>query len=554
MSDTKIIRTRFAPSPSGHLHVGGARTALFCWAFARARGGRFILRIEDTDQKRSSDAASMAFLEDLKWLGIEWDEGPEYAGCGGGERGPYYQSQRLDLYNRHIDELIAHGRAYRAFETPGELEAARGRARAEKREYRYDRAALELDEPTIERYLAEGRPHIVRFKMPDVDEVIVNDIILGEVRTPAEELDDFVIRKADGYPTYHFAVVVDDELMGVTHVIRGQEHLKNTARHVLLQDALGFRRPGYAHISLIFNPDGSKMSKRDKDKTLREAVRERKIDSSGAIDEETWRWWLAKKDHQLDLDDAQRLADELCVELPEINIDDFRRAGYLPEVMVNYLSLLGWSPGGDIEKFDRSFLLERFDLDRIIKSPAKFDREKLLAFNLDALQAMDADEFCRRVREHAGRYYPEYLQKLGDDRFRLFAESNQARSKTLEDPFRSCAFFIADDDAIVYESSKAVRKALVKGDPNGLARLEAIQPVLGAVDDWTAAALEKIVTAWVEEHADGNLGKIAQPLRIAVTGGTVSPSIFHTLAILGRQSVLNRVARCLAHRDQLSAT
>ncbi|MDY7110356.1 MAG: glutamate--tRNA ligase [Planctomycetota bacterium] len=554
MTEKPIIRTRFAPSPSGHLHVGGARTALFCWAFARARGGRFVLRIEDTDRKRSSDAASMAFLEDLKWLGIEWDEGPEYGGCGGGELGPYYQSQRLPHYDRCIDELVARGAAYRAFETAEELDAARQRARAENRDYRYDRAALDLDEATIRRYLDEGRPHVVRFRLPDLDEVIVNDSVLGEVRTPIMELDDFVIRKADGYPTYHFAVVVDDELMGVTHVIRGQEHLKNTARHVLLQDALDFRRPVYAHISLIFNPDGSKMSKRDKDKALRRVVRERGIESASAIDEETFRWWRAEKDHQLDLESAGRLADELHVDLPEINIDDFRRAGYLPEVMVNYLSLLGWSPGGDVEKFDRDFLLQRFDLDRIIKSPAKFDREKLLAFNLDALQVMDVDEFCRRVREHAERYHPEYIDKLGDGRFRLFAESNQSRSKTLEDPFRSCAFFIADDEAIVYESSKAVRKALIKGDPNGLTRLEAISPVLAEVENWSVEALEKAVTDWAEAHAEGNLGRIAQPLRIAVTGGTVSPSIFHTLAILGRESVLNRISRCLAQGERLAAT
>jgi glutamyl/glutaminyl-tRNA synthetase len=549
-----MIRTRFAPSPSGHLHVGGARTALFCWAYARARGGRFVLRIEDTDQKRSSDAASMAFLEDLKWLGIEWDEGPEYEGCGGGELGPYYQSQRLDHYNRCIDILIASGNAYRAFETAEQLDAARQRARAEKRDYRYDRAALDLDDATIRRYVDEGRPHVVRFRLPGVDEAVIEDVVLGAIRTPIAELDDFVIRKADGYPTYHFAVVVDDELMGVTHVIRGQEHLKNTARHVLLQDALGFRRPVYAHISLIFNPDGSKMSKRDKDKALREAVRARGIESSATIDVETWRWWLAEKDHQLDLDDAERLADELDVDLPEIDIDDFRRTGYLPEVLVNYLSLLGWSPGGDVEKFDRDFLVEHFDLDRIIKSPAKFDREKLLAFNLDALQAMEADEFCRCLRQHAEHYHREFLSRLGDDRFRLFAESNQARSKTLEDPFRSCGFFITDDEAIAYETSKAVRKALLKGDPNGLARLEAIRPVLAEVDDWTVHTLEKTVTDWAEAHAEGNLGRIAQPLRIAVTGGTVSPSIFHTLAILGRESVLNRISRCLAQGERLAAT
>src|SRR5690606_30138318 len=221
-SSNAPVRTRFAPSPSGHLHVGGARTALFCWAYARKHGGKFMLRIEDTDAKRSSDAASMAFLEDLKWLGIDWDEGPEYDGCGGGAHGPYFQSQRLDIYNRYIEQLIAEGKAYRAFETPEELDAQRQQARAEKRNYKYDRAALKLSPETVQRYLDEGRPHVVRFKLPDFETVTIHDEVRGDVTVTRNELDDFVIRKADGYPTYHFAVVVDDELMGVTHIIRAQ--------------------------------------------------------------------------------------------------------------------------------------------------------------------------------------------------------------------------------------------------------------------------------------------------------------------------------------------
>jgi len=554
MTDINTIRTRFAPSPSGHLHVGGARTALFCWCYARARAGKFILRIEDTDQKRSSDAASMAFLDDLKWLGIDWDEGPEYHGCGGGDRGPYYQSRRLDTYRDSIDRLLASGCAYRAFETPEQLDAARADARANKRPYLYDRAALNLDQPTVKRYLDQGRPHVIRFKVPRGRDVLVNDLVLGEVRAPTDEMDDFVILKTDGYPTYHFAVVVDDELMAVTHVIRGQEHLNNTPKHVLLQDALGFRRPAYAHISLIFNPDGSKMSKRDRDDALRRAVRERGIQTSDSVDQETWRWWLDRRDHQLDLDTANRLAEELSVALPEINVDDFRRAGYLPDVMVNYLALLGWSPGGDVEKFDRRFLLERFDLDRIIKSPAKFDRDKLLAFNLDALQALSPDAFHDLLRDHARRYHPEFLEKFDEPKFRLLAECNHARSKTLEDPFRSCMFLIIADDEIEYPRSKALRKALVKGEPNGFDRLRAVRPLLDELHDWSVQTLQQSVTAWADHHAQGNLGKIAQPLRIAVTGGPVSPAIFETLALLGRESVLNRIDRCLAHRDPLTSS
>lgn len=557
-AEPAIVRTRFAPSPSGHLHVGGARTALYCWAFARQHTGRFLLRIEDTDVKRSSEAASLGFLEDLKWLGILWDEGPEYDGCGGGDEAPYFQSQRLDIYGRFIDQLIREGKAYRAFETTAELDRERDAARKAGRNYRYSRASLKLSNEQIDQYLREGRPHVIRFNVPDDREVVVSDEVLGQVRTAPGELDDFVIRKADGFPTYHFAVVIDDELMGVTHVIRAQEHLNNTPRHVLLQDALGFRRPVYAHISVIQNLDGSKMSKRDKDKALRAAVLARKnqpiprLDGAPAVSEDRWTWWLADKDHQLDPEEGERLARALDIDLPEINVDDFRRHGYLPEVLVNYLALLGWSPGGDIEKFNAEFLIERFGLDRVQKSPARFDRNKLLAFNLDALQAMSENEFVQRLHAHAAEYHPEFLKRLGSQRFEIFARANKARSKTLEDPFKHSGFFVQRDDEIVYEQSKAVNEALLKGEPSGYSHLEALLPVLREVGDWTAAALEAAVKQYADEHAQGKLGKIAQPLRIAVSGGTISPAIFDTLAILGRDSTLNRIERCLAHRSQLA--
>ena len=510
-----------------------------------------MLRIEDTDTKRSSDAASMAFLEDLAWLGIDWDEGPEYGTSGGGAQGPYLQSQRLEIYNRYLDRLLAEDKAYRAFETPQELDTARLRAREAKVAYRYDRAALKLDQATVERFLAEGRPHVVRLKVPDVNEIVIRDQLLGEVTVSGEEIDDFVLRKADGYPTFHLAVVVDDQLMGITHVIRGNDHLKNTARHMLIQDALGFDRPTYVHMSLTMNVDGSKVSKRDKDKALRHFVEKHGIMGSFVVEDDTWRWWLAEKDHQLGMRDAELLAEELGVHLPEIDIDDFRKAGYLPQVMVNFLVLLGWSPGGDVEQFDRVFLTENFGIDGMIKSSSKFDRDKLLAFNLDALKAMPSEEFQVCLREHAERYHCEYLQALDDERFRLFAECNQARSKTLEDPFRSCRFLLTDDDKIVYEPTKAVRKALMRGEPCGFDHLGAVREVLAGVSDWRVAPLERTIGTYAEQSAGGNLGKVAQPLRVAVTGGTVSPGIFETLSLLGRDAVLARIDRCLSMRSLL---
>lgn len=544
-----VVRTRFAPSPTGNLHVGGARSALFCWAFARGHDGKFLLRIEDTDQKRSSEAASTGFLEDLMWLGIDWDEGPEWHGRGGGETGPYYQSKRLDLYEPYMQQLLDSGKAYLAFETPDELDVARKLARSEKRPYRYDRAALMLDSKTVASYVAEGRPHVVRFKVPDNDPIVVQDAVLGEVRVEASELEDFVIRKADGFPTYHFAVVVDDAMMNVTHVIRGQEHLGNTSKHALLQDALGFDRPVWAHVSLIFNPDGSKMSKRDKDKTLRTEIRHRGLTAPPAgsgIDDATWSAWLADKKSQLETDQATNLAGILDIELPEINVDDFRRGGYLPEVLVNYLSLLGWSPGGDREQFDRAFLCEKFNLDRIVKSPAKFDRAKLLAFNLDAIQAMDDDEFVIRLQAFCQIYSTEFLEVMSAHQFRVFALANKARSKTLRDPMDSGRFFLQSDDEITWPMSKAIRKALCKGEQTGFERLAAVRDVLAAASSWETAHLEEMLTTWADANCDGNMGKIAQPIRVAVSGGPISPPIFDTLEILGKDAVINRIDRCLA--------
>lgn len=552
-SDSKsIVRTRFAPSPSGHLHVGGARTALFCWAYARQHGGRFILRIEDTDQKRSSDAASVGFLRDLKWLGIEWDEGPEFVDrdgsrCGGGAYGPYFQSQRLDLYTKYLQQLVLAEKAYYAFDTAAELDAQRKAAREAGRNYRYDRtAATSLSAEQVQRRREAGQPAVIRFRLPD-EPIVIRDEILGEATIPAEQLDDFVICKADGFPTYHFAVVVDDELMQVTHVIRAQEHFMNTARHLRLQEALGFRRPVYAHLPLIFNPDGSKMSKRDKDKALRTAVKQRQLAAPpAAVGVGAFASWLKDKDRQLEFEEANALSEALGVPLPEINVDDFRRSGYLPEVLINYLALLGWNPGGDVEKFDKAFLVERFSFDRVMKGPAKFDRAKLLAFNHDALQALSTEEFVRLFRAHCAEFHPEFIEHLTPEHFDLLAAANHKRSKTLDDQVRSSRFFIDGDESITYDAAdKNLRKVMCAGEPTGRAHLEALLPTLQGVSDWSVATLEQAISAYVQQHAGGNLGKVAQPLRIAISGTTISPAIYETLTILGCDATLRRMRRCI---------
>ncbi|MGD1915115.1 MAG: glutamate--tRNA ligase [Phycisphaerales bacterium] len=542
--------TRFAPSPTGHLHVGGARTALFCWAFAKGRGGSFVLRVEDTDQKRSSEAAVVGILGDLAWLGIEWDEGPQHAELGGDPRGvgPFFQAKRIDGYNMALATLIESGRAYPAFETADELNAKRQAAQDANETYRYDRAALEIPEEERMSRMMAGEPHVVRFKAPDHD-VVVGDAVLGEVRFAAGELDDFVIRKADGFPTYHFAVVVDDEAMGVTHVLRGQEHLQNTPRHVALQQALGYRTPTYAHLPLIFNPDNSKMSKRDKDKAVRAQCKAEKIESApeGTVGEAAFASWLKDKRSQLPTGELMSLASAIGFEPPEIDVEDFRRSGYLPHVLCNYLALLGWNPGEknedgtDRERFSMAYLAEKFDLPRIGKSASKFDREKLMAFNADEIQNRMTDgDFAGVWRAWLERYDPDTLAAFGD-RFDGAAAAARPRTRILREAAGVVRFALVDEVAF---DEKAVKKVLLKNDSEGLNALRALAPVLEGVEPFGAEAIEAAIKDWCEANGLG-MGKAAQPLRVAATGGTVSPGLGQTLELVGKAGMLGRIERCL---------
>ncbi len=508
------VTTRFAPSPTGHLHVGGARTALYNWALAQG-GGRFLLRIEDTDRARSSVAAVQGLLEDLLWLGIRWDEGPAFDGAGGDPHGvgPFFQAQRLELYDRFASWLVERDLAYPAFETPEELEAQRREAQARSGAFRYRRPEGWDRAAALARMRREE--HVVRFRMPR-EPLRVVDRVLGEVEFGEDQIDDFVIRKRDGYPTYHFGVVVDDESMGVTHVLRGQEHLGNTPRHVALQRALGFRIPVYAHLPILLNPDGSKLSKRDKDKRVR------------------------------------GLADPLGVELPLVDVEDFRRAGVLPEVLCNYLALLGWSSGEkdaqghDLERFDRAFLAAHFAIERIGRGNARFDREKLLAFNQDAIAALSDEEFFARWSEWCERYAPELLARDAGFRRRI-AGMLRTRCRSLADvssPRGPGAFALVQDGEIVYDEP-AVAKWLLKGEPPGLALLREVRAALHAVEPFEPEAIEAAVRRFAEGRGVG-LGRVAQPLRVAATGGAASPPLGDTLAILGRDAVLRRIERCLS--------
>ncbi len=560
MSSTPNV-TRFAPSPTGHLHIGGARTALFCWAFARHTGGRFMIRLEDTDVARSSESSAVGILHDLAWLGLDWDDGPEYAldgkSFGGDERGvgPYRQSERLELYNEAIERLVESGAAYAAFESPEEISAARAEAVKRKQQYRYDRAALKIPADERARRVAAGEPHVIRFRTPD-DAVEVEDVVLGTIRIEPEQLDDFVIRKRDGYPTYHFAVVVDDELMGVTHILRGQEHLINTPRHVMLQQALGYRTPEYAHMPLIFNDKGAKMSKRERDGAARDFCKQRGVSESPIPDrlaQDAFDAWKKDKKQQLEGDVLEALAEAVGLHLPEVSVDDFRRAGYLPEVITNFIALLGWNPGGDVEKFDMDFLASKFELGRIGKTNARFDRTKLMSFNGDFIAEMAAADFAGRLRAFMAAEFAHFDVRLKDTSFRLgeddmgrIAAVVQPRSKTLVDACERLSFAFVDAADITYDD-KAVKKNLEKNDGAGygvlrdlLERFEALAASGGLTGEAGHTALQSYA-----EEKDIKLGNVAQPLRVALTGSTVSPGMDETLDLLGADEVLARMRRCL---------
>jgi glutamyl-tRNA synthetase len=550
--------TRFAPSPTGHLHVGGARTALYNWALGQS-GGRYLLRVEDTDQTRSSARAVSGILDDLHWLGLDWTEGPVWEGQGGDPHGigPFFQAQRVAGYQAAAETLIERDLAYPAFETPEELDALRAVAQAEKRAFRY-RCPAGFDREAALVRRAAGEPYVVRFRMPR-HAVTIRDAVLGEVSFEADQLDDFVILKRDGFPTYHLSVVVDDEAMGVTHVLRGQEHLNNTPRHVALQQALGFREPVYAHLAIIFNADGSKMSKRDKDKVARAAWKalaqaepERARALADPIGADVIARWAKDKKSQLDAALLVPLAEALGLELPCIEVEDFRRAGLLPEVLCNYLALLGWSPGEkdaegkDLERFDRTYLREHFDLARLGRGNAKFDADKLLAFNQDTLAAMSDADFLAAWSEWCERYAPAVLERDVAWRER-YAAAIRTRCRTLADAATLAGpggFVWLADDAIVFDE-KAVAKHLAKGEPSGLSRLGEVREVLAGLDRFEPEPIEAAVKAFCVAR-DIGMGKLAQPLRVAATGSSASPPLGDTLALLGKESVLARIDRCLA--------
>ncbi len=529
--------------------MGGARTALFNWAFAQRHNGRFIIRIEDTDQARSTPDATRRILDNLAWLGLDWHEGPDSTAADPyhvqrGDHGPYFQSQRLEIYRRYLDQLIEAGRAYECFKSPEQLAAERLAARQAKRPEKYDPTeSLSLTASQKASYKAEGKPCVYRFRMPETD-VHVNDRILGNVTFPADQLEDFVIFKSDGFPTYHFAVVIDDAMMQVNHIIRGQEHLNNTPKHIALQQAMDFDRPVYAHIPLIFNADGSKMSKRDKAKVARQAARVQQLKAVDHIPDDCFERFMKKQNDEPAV--AEAIAARLGLTLPEIDVDDFRRHGYLPGVLVNYIALLGWSPGENIEQFGDDpldYLKDHFNLERIGKSNARFDREKLFRFNAQAIADWPAEVYRKKVFEFNREPLSDRFTGPDDQDFILFAQAYQHRTRTLSEPVKIGEFFLLDDDAVKYDPA-AVEKNLKKNSGEGFRVLQDLTPRLKTLEHWTQQNLHDCIQDFAESASLG-MKKVAQPIRVAVSGNTISPSIDQTLLILGRNATLKRIDRCL---------
>jgi glutamyl/glutaminyl-tRNA synthetase len=551
-----MVVTRFAPSPTGYLHVGGARTALFSWLWARHTGGKFILRIEDTDIKRNTPTAMQQVINDLRWLGIEWDEGPEV----GGPNGPYLQSQRYQqgIYNKYVNQLLSEAKAYYCFDTSEELETMREEATDQKQNLTYRRPERFPDEKDVEKAKNESRPITVRFAVPQEEDIIVHDIVRGEVRFAASEIGDFIIKKSDGFPTYNFACVVDDYLMKITHVIRGQEHLNNTPSQQALWQALGFGQlPQYVHMSVTVSEGGGKLSKRERPKALRQAIKTienidlEKLAQIGNISSEEMESFIKGKTTP-DMPAVDAMAEYLGIELPEINIVDFSKSGYLPETMVNFLALLGWNPGDNREIMSVDELIKVFELSRLTKSNSLFDRQKLIAFNTEHIKTIPREKLLGHLKDYLKTINSPVLSADDEQLKRIIKLCEGAR--TLADIERKSRFLFLDNDKIKYDE-KAVQKILKAPNfmlgvnpqdkprglrDDGLAMLKIVRDKLAHMQEFTEQGIEEMLRSLAKQNNVG-LGKVAQPLRVALCGTTISLPIFNSVEMLGKENTLTRI-------------
>jgi glutamyl-tRNA synthetase len=515
------VRTRFAPSPTGYLHIGGVRTALFNWLFARQQGGQFLLRVDDTDQQRNVEAALAPILHGFRWLGLDWDEGPEV----GGPCGPYYQSQRSELYQAPVDSLLASGAAYRDFATPEELQAEREAAQKAGGQFTYSRRWMAETPADAARFQAEGRQGVVRLKMPREGELLLNDIIRGEVRFAWASEQDHVIQRADGSCLYHLASVVDDEAMRITHVIRAEEHLSNTPRQVFIAQSLGYKLPAYAHLPYVAEPGSkTKLSKRKLDKYLKN------------------RDFAALKERGDGIAARTGLATSADTFNPVI-VDFYEQIGFLPDALLNYLLLLGWSLDAEREEFSRAEMIEHFSLERVNKAPASFDPQKLMAFQDRAMQQLPLKQKvarCLPFLQRAGLVTDPPPCDTGPYLSRILAAAGD-RVKIAGDVLDYAEFFTADDQ-LEYEEA-ALEKRLTKA-AGAHELLAAYYRELATVEPFDAATLEKHLKDFVERR-DVKLGDIVHAGRVAITGKAVGFGLFDALAILGRERSVRRMERAL---------
>lgn len=482
----KQVRVRFAPSPTGHLHIGGARSALFNYLFARNQGGKFIVRIEDTDQARNVETATDKLLESMKWLGIEWDESIDV----GGPFAPYRCMDRLDIYKDHIEKLVATGKAYYCYMTEEESEKEREEQVARGETPKYSGRDRDLTAEQREAYEKEGRKPVVRFRVPQGQEVIVDDAIRGRVSFDTDGIGDFIIARRDGIPMYNFAVVVDDHLMEITHVIRGEEHLSNAPRQVLLFEAFGWDTPKFAHASLILNQDRQKMSKRD----------------------------------------------ESIIQF----VEQYRDLGYLPEALLNFLALLGWSPVGEEEIFTKEELIEQFSLERVSKAPAVFDTQKLEWMNNQYMKKADGNKVVELALPH--------LIKSGKLPLSLTEEQSAwARDLILLHQEKlSCGREIVELTELFFkqeiEYNEEAKVVLAEEQvPTVLAEFKA---QLESLETFTADDIKAATKA--TQKATGQKGKLLfMPIRVATTGQTHGPDLPQAISLLGKQIVLTRLQNLL---------
>ena len=464
--------TRFAPSPTGYLHVGGARTALFSWLYARKNGGKFILRIEDTDLERSTQESVDAILEGMNWLGLDYDEGP------------YYQTKRFDLYKEVVAQLLAEGKAYKCFCTVEEVDAMREAQMAAGEKPRYNGMWRDrTDHPT-------DKPFVIRFKNPQTGIVVIDDLIKGKIEIANSELDDLIIARSDGTPTYNLTVVVDDWKMGITHVIRGDDHVNNTPRQMNILAALGADIPKYAHVPMILGDDGKRLSKRH-----------------GAV-----------------------------------GVMQYRDNGFLPEALLNYLVRLGWSHG-DQEIFSKDELVQLFDLSACNRAPSAFNTDKLIWLNQHYMKTLPAEQVAAQLAWHLT---DQQLDTSNGPALTELVKAQAERVKTLKEMVAVSRYFYED---FAEFDADAAKKHL---RPVALEPLQAVSAKLAELNDWTQESIHQVINATAEALGVG-MGKIGMPLRVAVTGGGNSPALDLTLALVGKNRSLERLAAAISFVQQRSA-